>query len=1257
MVNAPSGAPLAPGTYDDTNAEWVYTGNWTALTTTGPYNDTLHFSTTINDSASLSFQGNQFKLTYTGYFNRGNLDVYVDNLKVGTINQYRPTLTWQLTWISPIFTDGTHTLKFVHASGPYAGIDAIQILQTTPLGSGTYDDTDSAWYYIGNWTAFTTSGPYNDTLHFSTTLNDSTSLVFDGPQFKLTYTGNSNRGNMTVFVDDVYLATINQYSPTLTWQQTWTSPVFSNGTHTLKLVHASGTYTGIDAIQILQTVPLEPGTYDDTDSAWFYGGNWTAATTSGPYNSTLHYSAAINNSASLLFNGTHFKLIYTSNSNRGNVTVFVDNVNVGTINQYSPTLTWQQTWTSPVFTAGTHVLKFVHASGIYAGIDAIEILSPLSLGTYDDTHSDWFYSGNWTAATTSGPYNGTLHYSTATNDYAMLSFEGYQFQLTYTSNFNRGNVTVFVDDVNVGTINQYSPSLSWQQTWTSPVFTEEIHTLKFVHATGAYAGIDAIEIIGTPDITPPAAIDDLQAVTGTANGSVELSWTAVGDDGNTGTASSYEIRYSINTITDANWDTAALITTGIPAPKASGQPQSMTVYGLTSGTYYFAVRAKDEVPNTGDVSNSPSAEAFTPPPPPNDDFNNATVISSMPYTDTTDYFYAATTEASDPQIVQCNSDEGKYSIWYAYTPASDGILSIDTFGTNLEYDTVMAVWTYDGSAFTPVACNDQAKSGTFLSEALAYLYKNTTYYIEVVQFSQPPQGTSNAPNPLQAPAVDEVVLNASFSPASLKSPGKYDDTDPGWIYSGDWFSQTITGPYNSTLHYSTTIDDYAALAFEGDQFVLTYTGYPNRGELDVYVDNIKVGTINQYNSSLAWQQTWTSSGLNDGVHILKLVHLSGSVVDIDAIQIFQPTPILGSGIYDDTDPAWTYTGSWTALTTSGPYNNTLHYSTTFNDSASLRFEGLSFILTYTGNSNRGNVYVYVDDIYVATINQYRPTLTWQLTWTSPIFTDGTHTLRLVHASGTYVGIDAIQIIQPTPLGPGTYDDTDSAWLYRGNWTALTTTGPLNGTLHYSTNINDVAVLAFQGSQFKLTYTGNSNRGNVYVYVDDIYVATINQYRPTLTWQLTWTSPIFTDGTHILKLVHASGTFVGIDAIQVIQVPPVGTGTYDDTNSAWYYSGTWTALTTTGPLNGTLHYSSTINDSATLVFTGTRFTLTFTGNVNRGNVTVFVDDIYVATINQYSSALTWQQTWNSPTFSSGSHVVKFVHATGTYAGIDAIQIIP
>jgi formylglycine-generating enzyme required for sulfatase activity len=109
------------------------------------------------------------------------------------------------------------------------------------------------------------------------------------------------------------------------------------------------------------------------------------------------------------------------------------------------------------------------------------------------------------------------------------------------------------------------------------------------------------------DTVPPAPVTDLVATTGIAPGTVDLSWTAPGNDGTTGTASVYIVRYHTAPITEATW-TAATDVTGEPAPNVAGSIETMTVSGLVAGqTYYFALRTQDEVPNTSDVSNSPWA--------------------------------------------------------------------------------------------------------------------------------------------------------------------------------------------------------------------------------------------------------------------------------------------------------------------------------------------------------------------------------------------------------------------------------------------------------------------------------------------------------------------------------------------------------------------------------------------------------------------------------------------------------------------------
>ena len=63
--------------------------------------------------------------------------------------------------------------------------------------------------------------------------------------------------------------------------------------------------------------------------------------------------------------------------------------------------------------------------------------------------------------------------------------------------------------------------------------------------------------------------------------SIQLSWTAPGDDGATGTATTYDVRYSTSTINDGNW-AAATQTTGEPAPQVASSAETFTVTGLAT---------------------------------------------------------------------------------------------------------------------------------------------------------------------------------------------------------------------------------------------------------------------------------------------------------------------------------------------------------------------------------------------------------------------------------------------------------------------------------------------------------------------------------------------------------------------------------------------------------------------------------------------------------------------------------------------------
>jgi len=137
----------------------------------------------------------------------------------------------------------------------------------------------------------------------------------------------------------------------------------------------------------------------------------------------------------------------------------------------------------------------------------------------------------------------------------------------------------------------------------------------------------------------------------------------------------------------------------------------------------------------------------------------------------------------------------------------------------------------------------------------------------------------------------------------------------------------------------------------------------------------------------------------------------------------------------------------------------------------------------------------------------------------------------------YVVVDPANhtaLIQTVTSAPdaGTYDDTNSNWQYGGTWVQYNGSGPINDTVHYSYSVGDTASFRFNGTQFILTYTQASNRGNIDVYVDGSRITTINA-NGGLQWRKTYTSPTFSSGTHTVQFKFAGGNyFMDVDAIQI-----------------------------------------------------------------------------------------------------------------------------
>jgi hypothetical protein len=128
-----------------------------------------------------------------------------------------------------------------------------------------------------------------------------------------------------------------------------------------------------------------------------------------------------------------------------------------------------------------------------------------------------------------------------------------------------------------------------------------------------------------------------------------------------------------------------------------------------------------------------AAPVFAAPgPPANDDLTNATVIASLDYSkheNTTN----ATVEGGE--LAPSCQDLGS-TVWFTWTPDANVGVEANTIGSKAQdgdYDTVLAVWHFNGSSWVLDACSDDDGGGPdgHWSQVTFAAQDGTTYYFQV----------------------------------------------------------------------------------------------------------------------------------------------------------------------------------------------------------------------------------------------------------------------------------------------------------------------------------------------------------------------------------------------------------------------------------------------------------------------------------------------------------------------------------------------
>ncbi|MFH1258509.1 MAG: fibronectin type III domain-containing protein [Elusimicrobiota bacterium] len=170
---------------------------------------------------------------------------------------------------------------------------------------------------------------------------------------------------------------------------------------------------------------------------------------------------------------------------------------------------------------------------------------------------------------------------------------------------------------------------------------------------------------------PPGAITDLAASVGTNEGEINLTWSAVGDDGADGdiTGGKYKIKWSTQTESDwesGSWtDWANRYEQQFSTNTTVGANQYYTLTGLTNGTtYYVRVWTADEAPNWSAISNGATTWAQI-------DVMAPSAVTDLSATPESDGDVQLTWTAVGDDGLENNISGGQYTIKWSTQTESD----------------------------------------------------------------------------------------------------------------------------------------------------------------------------------------------------------------------------------------------------------------------------------------------------------------------------------------------------------------------------------------------------------------------------------------------------------------------------------------------------------------------------------------------------------------------------------------------------------
>ncbi|WP_150308048.1 right-handed parallel beta-helix repeat-containing protein [Planctomonas psychrotolerans] len=779
------------------------------------------------------------------------------------------------------------------------------------------------------------------------------------------------------------------------------------------------------------------GTYENGSSAIALDGSWS--TVSSGYDSGGSHSRMDSaGGAELSFTGTGVRWIARTNGYAGMADVYLDGTLVQTVDLYTKSAVYRSiVFDSGDLTPGDHTLRIERkgvkntaSTGTNIFLDSIVVNdAPVLSGVYENGSAPLVMSGPWFTVT-SGSDSGGSHARISSAGAADLRFSGTSVRWTARTTSYAGIADVYIDGALAKSVDLYSATAGYRVVvFDSGPLERGEHSIRVQYtgnknpaSTGRNIFLDGIVVLDAP-VEAGTYEDGDKAMTLTGSWSTVASgYDSGGSYGRLSGVGSAQLKF---TGTSVRWISRTNNYAGMATVHVDGkQVATVDLYSATTAYRAVVFDSGTLVPGEHTIRieptgtrNSASTGAGV--------FLDSIVVKDTPVPE-------GTHENGTPSIVLGGP-------WYTVPSSYDSGGShtrLDAPGTaELRFAGTSVRWISRTNSYAGTA----TVSIDGLRMATVDLYSKTAAYRATVFDSGPLDrgehtlrieytGLKNPASTGKNIYLDSVVV--ADAPAAI---GTHEDGSAVIAAAGSW-STVASGNDSGGSHARLSSSGSAQLKFDGTSVKWVSRTNDYAGIANVYVDGVKVRTVDLYSASPVFQAVVFDSGVLDpGEHTIRIERSgtrnpasTGTSIFLDAFVVSNAlaaviTDAHASGTYDSESEAIAYSRTWRSVSSYLDYGGSYKVSGDGLASARFDFEGTGIRWVTRTNHYSGIAKVYLDGQYVRDVDLYTATRTDQnVVFERTGLAQGPHSLviertgaKSAASTGRDVSVDAFVVTDST----------------------------------------------------------------------------------------------------------------------------------------------------------------------------------------------------------------------------------------------------